>query len=264
MRLSSRRQATGLACLTLSLWWSIGCDPKAGFESAAGAIDPNEKSYVDGRGTRLTSGPFNTVGIDCDLDTQVHLLARRRDDLGTSMTLFGQDAQTGCTIAPNSATWFAYKPAAKPYRLLPFFESRDATGAGTLRFSSIDCKIEPYSLDHAFGPSDPELEQGFLVRQGGGLVLADPWSATTTPIVTDLQRLLPIGPRFLVWGDSQVIAFDRDLGELARFGNHVTAITDLDFGGAYAVLDDDGLHALIPDSNGQDFSFKTIDPEACA
>ncbi len=264
MRLSSRRQTTGLACLALSLGSGIACDPKAGFESAAGAIDPNEKSYIDGPGARLTAGPFNTVGIDFDLDTQIHLLARRRDDHGTSMTLFGQDAQTGCTIVPNSATWFASKPSAKPYRLLPYFESRDATGAGTLHFSSVDCKIEPYSLDNAFGPSAPQLEQGFLVRQGGGLVAADPWSGTTTSVVTDLRRLIPIGSRFLVWGDSQVIAFDSDLTELARFGKNVTAVTDLDFGSDFAVQDDDGLHALIPDWSGPGFSFKLIDPDACA
>src|SRR3954471_12239095 len=110
MRLDSRRQATGLACAAWLLGCVSACDPKAGFESAAGAIDPNVKSYIDGPGTRLAAGQFSTIGIDFDVDTQVHLLARRRDDLGTTMTLFGQDAQSGCTISPNVATWFAAKP----------------------------------------------------------------------------------------------------------------------------------------------------------
>ncbi|HWZ91865.1 MAG TPA: hypothetical protein VNW92_23540, partial [Polyangiaceae bacterium] len=264
MRLDSRRSAAGLACLALLLGGGVACDPKAGFESAAGGIDPNEKSYIDGPGSRLAAGPFNTVGIDFDADTQVHLLARRRDDLDTSMTLFGQNAETGCTIAPNTSTWFAMKPATKPYRLLPYFESRDASGAGTLRFSSIDCKVEPYTLDNALGPADPELDRGFLVRQGGGLVLADPWDATTIPIVSDLRRLIRIGSEFLVWGDSQVIAYDNDLNELGRFGNHVIAMTDLDNGAAFAVEDDDGIHALILDWNGPNFSYDIVDKDACA
>ena len=265
MRRSATRPARGLACLALALLGSVGCDPKAGFESAAGAIDPNQKSYIDGPGSRLAAGPFNTVGIDLDVDTQVHLLARRRDDQGTSMTLFGQDAQTGCTIAPNAATWFASKPAAKPYRLLPFFSARDEYGMGTLKFSTIDCQVEPYEIDNALGPSEPELGQGFLVRQGGGLVLADPWQQTTTPIVTEFRRLLPAGSRLLIWGDSQLIAFDKDLSELARFGNHVTAVTDLGFlGGAFAVEDDDGLHTLTVDWDAQGFAFTSIDPDACA
>jgi len=265
MRRSATRPARGLACLALTLATSLGCDPKAGFESAAGAIDPNQKSYVDGPGSRLAAGPFNTVGIDLDVDTQVHLLARRRDDQGASMTLFGQDAQTGCTIAPNAATWFASKPAEKPYRLLPFFSTRDAHGVGTLKFSTIDCKVEPYEVDNALGPSEPELGQGFLVRQGGGLVLADPWQQSTTPIVTEFQRLLPAGSRFLIWGDSQIIAFDKDLSEIARYGNHVTAVTDLGFlGGAFAVQDDDGLHTLTVDWDAQGFVFTTVDPKACA
>jgi hypothetical protein len=255
------RSSARLICIAVS--FACACDPKAGFESAAGAIDPNEKSYVDGPGSLLTSGPFNSVGIDFDADTGVHLLARRRDDQGQSMTLFGQDAQNGCRIAPNVATWFAAKPTAKPYRLLPFLDSRDATGAGTLHFSSIDCKVEPYSLDNALGPTDPELEQGFLIRQGKGLVLADPWSATTQPIVSDFRRLILTGSQFLIWGDSQLIVFDQNVTELARFGNNVSAVTDLDFGDAFAVQDDDGLHALIFDFGSETFSFQMVDPEAC-
>jgi hypothetical protein len=264
MRLDSRRQATRLACSALLLLCNDACDPKAGFESAAGAIDPNQKSYVDGPGSRLAAGPFNTVGLDFDLDTDVHLLARRRDDLGTSMTLFGPSAQNGCTIAPNTSTWFASKPATKPYRLLPYLESRAANGLGTLRFSSVDCKVEPYTLDNALGPIDPPIDRGFLVRQGSGLVLADPWNGTTEPIVSDLRRLILVGSQFLVWGDAQLITFDNDLNVLGRFGNHVTAITDLDYGAAFAVEDDDGLHSLILDWNGPSFSFDTVDAEACA
>jgi hypothetical protein len=200
--------------LALALSGSVACNPKAGLESAAGAIDPDEKSYVDGPGSRLTAGPFESVGLDFDANTGVHLLARRRDDQGQSMTIFGQDAQNGCTISPNAATWFASKPASEPFRLLPFFDSLDATGTGTLRFSSIDCKIQPYSLDHAEQPIELDLEQGFVVRQGGGLVLANPWTGNTATIVSSFQGLIETGSLFLVWGDAQVIAFDGNAREL--------------------------------------------------
>jgi hypothetical protein len=260
MRLRSNGPVAALACAALSL---AACDPKAGFESAAGAIDPNQKSYIDGPGTRLAAGSFNTVGIDFDLDTQIHLVARRRDDHGASLTIFGQDAQSGCSISPNAATWFAAKPATKPYRLLPFFDSRDQSGVGTLHFSSIDCKVEPYALDNALGPIDPELDVGFLVRQDGGLVLAAPWNATTTPLVSQLKRITRIGSQFLVWGDSQLIVYDRDFNEQTRFGSNVSALVEINYSSAFAVEDDAGVHSLLLDSDGQDLTFNTVDADAC-
>jgi hypothetical protein len=248
--------------LAWALSSGVACNPKAGLESAAGAIDPDEKSYVDGPGSRLTSGPFESVGLDFDADTGVHLLARRRDDQGQSMTIFGQDAQNGCTISPNAATWFASKPASAPIRLLPFFDSLDATGTGTLRFSSIDCVVAPYSLDDAKQPIELDLEQGFLVRQGGGLVLANPWAGTTTTLVSSFQRLIETGSLFLVWGDAQVIAFDGNATEIARFGNNVANFVEVN--GSYAVEDDDGVHSLSLNRGGDGFTFKTTDTDACA
>ena len=262
------RRNTQLACarltgLALSLGCAVACNPKTGFESAANAVDPSEKSYVDGPGSLLAAGPFDSVGFDFDPDTDVHLLARRRDDQHQSLTIFGQDAQSGCTIAPDVATWFASKPATQPYRLLPFFDAIDSTGAGTLHFSTIDCKVEPYSVSNVLRPLELGVTQGFLVRQGAGLVLANPWTGTTRPIVSDFQRLLQTGALFLVWGDAQLIAFDDSATELGRYGNNVTSVADLGIGDSFAVADDDGLHSLNIDSTGQGFSFQMIDPEAC-
>ncbi len=253
-----------LAGLALSLSCAVACNPKTGFESAADAVDPSEKSYVDGPGSLLTAGPFDSVGFDFDPDTDVHLLARRRDDQHQSLTIFGQDAQSGCTIAPDVATWFVSKPATQPYRLLPFLDAFDATGAGTLHFSTIDCKVEPYSVSNVLRPIELGVGQGFLVKQGGGLVLANPWAGMTRPIVSDFQRLLQTGSLFLVWGDAQLIAFDSNATELSRFGNNVSSVADLGVGDSFAVADDDGLHSLAVDSTGQGFSFQTVDPDACA
>jgi len=242
----------------------LGCDPKAGLESAAGSIDPNQKSYVDAPGSRLASGAFATIGIDYDPDTSVHLLSRRRDDNGASITLFGQDTQTGCTLAPNVATWFPGRPAQAPYRLLPYFDSRDQNGAGTLHFASVDCAVEPYTVENALGPSDPMIDTGFLIRQNGGLVIANPWAGTTTQLVASLNHVYELGGQFLVWGDGQVIAFDETLNELGRFGNHVRAVTNVDFEATFALEDDDGVSQLIIGYDGDAFRTRLLDKDACA
>lgn len=257
-----RIRVSGGAPWLLAIAFGLGCDPKAGLESAAGSIDPNEKSYIDAPGSRLAAGAFASIGIDYDPDTSVHLLSRRGDDNGTSMTLFGQDAQSGCTISPNLATWFPSKPVGKPYRLLPYFESRDQNGIGTLRFSSVDCKIEPFTVENAAGLSDPILESGFLVRQNGGLVVADPWAATIAPLITSLNRIYELGGQFLVWGDGQVIAFDAGLNELGRFGNHVKAVANVDYESTFAVEDDDGVSQLV--TSGTTFDFRLLDKTACS
>ncbi|HEY4103833.1 MAG TPA: hypothetical protein VGM44_08075 [Polyangiaceae bacterium] len=250
--------------LALSWCGSLACNPKTGFESAANSIDPNEKSYIDGPGSQLVAGPYNTVGIDFDPDTGVHLLSRRRDDSGGSLTLFGQNAVVGCKIAPDVLTWFPSRPTQEPTRLLPYFAARNADGSGSLGFSSVDCQLQSYSLENVQPLSDPEVDRGFLVRQGGALELADPWAGTTQTIVGDLKRVIRVGTQILVWGDGQLIAFDSDLNELGRYGAHVVAVTDLEYGAAYAVEDDNGLHALIPNFDNLSYSFNSIDPAACA
>ncbi|HEX3775849.1 MAG TPA: hypothetical protein VHV51_15360 [Polyangiaceae bacterium] len=264
MRFGSAVRARFGHVLVLSWCCSLACDPKAGFESTANSIDPNEKSYVDGPGSLLVAGPYNTVGIDFDQDTGVHLLSRRRDDSGASLTLFGQNAENGCQIAPDVVTWFPSRPGTEPTRLLPYFSARNPDGSGSLGFSSVDCQLEPYTLDNVQPLTDPEIDHGFLVRQNGALVLADPWAGTTQAIVSALQRVIRVGTQFLVWGDGQLIAFDSGLNELGRYGTHVVAVTDLDYGAAFAVEDDNGLHELIPNFDTLSYAFNPIDPDACA
>ncbi len=259
-----RFRANGGAPWLLALAFVAACDPKAGLESAAGSIDPDEKSYIDGSGSLLAPGAFASIGIDYDPETSVHLLARRRDDGGQSMTLFGQDAQTGCTIAPNVATWFPGTPAQKPYRLLPYFEARDQNGVGTLHFSSIDCKVEPYTVEGAVGLTDPMIDTGFLIRQNGGLVVADPWLGTTTQVVTSLNDVYDLGSEFLVWGDGQVIAFDEAMNELGRFGKNVKTVANVDFEANFALEDDDGVSQLVIGGTSASFQLQALDPAACA
>jgi len=259
-----RFRANGGAPWLLAFAFALACDPKAGLESAAGSIDPNEKSYIDAPGSRLASGAFATIGIDYDPDTSVHLLSRRRDDGGASITLFGQDTQAGCTIAPNVATWFPGRPAQGTYRLLPYFAARDQNGVGTLHFSSVDCVSEPFTVENALGPVDPMIDSGFLIRQNGALVIANPWAGTTTQVVASLSQVYQLGGQFLVWGDGQVIAFDESLDELGRFGKHVKAVANVDFEGTFAFEDDDGVSQLVIGYNGDAFRSRLLDQNACA
>jgi hypothetical protein len=253
------------------------CNPQSGFQSAADGIDPMAKSYVAGPGSRLATGPYDRVSIDLDLDDQVHVLARRRDDGDQSLTVFGLNMQTGCTIAPNARTWFPPKPTARPRRLLPYLDAVDDNGTSTLYFTNIDCQVEPYSLSNVRGLigqvySDEVVgfDAGFVVKVGGSLVLADPWSASTRVLANDFRRWRQVatasGP-YVLWGDSQIVVLDDDMNELGRFGNHVTALSQCTDYGTFWVEDDDGLHVLQPASvsatTAAPFDFELVDPEAC-
>jgi hypothetical protein len=265
-----------LALLLAALAPLGACNPESGFQSAADGIDPKDKSYVEGPGSRLTTGPYDRVSVDLDVDDQLHVLARRRDDGGQSLTVFGLNMQTGCTIAPNARMWFPPRPEGRPTRLLPYLDALDDNGVGTLRFTNVDCQTEPYSLSGVRGligqMYDPDVvgfDAGFLVKQGSSLVLADPWNGSTRVIVNDFRRWIQAGTAtgpYLVWGDSQIVVLGSEMEELGRFGNHVTALSQSTEYGGYSVMDDDGLHTLqtaSDPSNTALFDFNLVDAEAC-
>ncbi|HEY2407806.1 MAG TPA: hypothetical protein VGI10_17480 [Polyangiaceae bacterium] len=206
--------------LVLSGFLLAACNPAAGFQNAADAINPAEKSYIESPGSQLTTGPYDTVGVDVDLDTQVHLLARRRDQ-ANSIMLFGQYAQQGCRIAPNFLTWFVARPAQDPTRLLPYFETRDGTGVGRLRFSTIDCQLDPMTVENAHDPFGIDLKSGFLVPIGNGLAVVDPWHASTKTLLQKYYGLVQVAAPLILWGDDQIVSYDDDMNELGRFGNVV-------------------------------------------
>jgi hypothetical protein len=81
--------------------------------------------------------------------------------------------------------------------------------------------------------------------------------------VSQLQRIAQLGDQILVWGDAQIIVFDGNLNELARFGNNVKAMIELDYSAAFAVEDDDGLHSLLLSSDTQTYAFNLVDGGAC-
>ena len=270
-RCPAREWAGGIAFVLGGL---LACDPKSGLESAVGAVNPADKSYLDGPGLQLVTGPYDHIGIDLNGEAELHLFARRRDDAGQSLTLFGQNAESSCAIAPNAQMWFPSKPTSKPYRLLPYLEGRDDSGVGTLRFARIDCQVEDYSVsqvsavfsDAPYGPDDVAFEAGFVVMVGTSLVLADPWTATTRVLASDYRHLGrpgQIGTPRVIWGDSQIIVYDNLFNELARFGKHVSAVSPFDSGDARAVLDDDGLHYMRSTISGALYDFPVVDPDAC-
>ena len=124
-----------------------GCDPTSGLADTADAALPAVKRYFDGPGSRVADGPWNRVVVDLDVDTLYHVGARRLDDDEPTFHLFGADAREGCNVSPNAGTWLMGKPLAAPFRVLPYLESIDERGRGSLRFTTLDCRVQDLVIE---------------------------------------------------------------------------------------------------------------------
>jgi hypothetical protein len=219
-----------------------GCDPTSGLADAADAALPNEKRYFDGAGTQLVQGPWSRVVVDLNVDTLYHVGARRTDDREPTFHLFGADAQSGCQVSPNAGTWLMGKPAAAPFRLLPFVEDLDERGRGTLRFTTLDCEVQDLAIEDAGPPSPGLLDHGYLVPTKEGYTFADPWSGESRELAAKLSRVLLWDDSVLLWADDTLKSFSAELEPGSKWGNTPVAVFNVR--NDFLVEDADGLHRV--------------------
>jgi len=222
-----------------------GCDPTGGLADTADAALPTMKRYFDGAGSRLTEGPWNRVVVDLDADTQYHVGGRRLDDDEPTFHLFDADVQSGCQVAPNAGTWLMGKPAAAPFRLLPFIESSDERGRGRMRFTTLDCQVQDLVVEDAGRPYPRLYEHGYLVPTKKGYTFADPWAGESREVVANLQRVLVWQEAILLWADDALKSFSEELEPGETWGNVPTSV--LPAFDAFLVEDADGLHRVTLD-----------------
>ncbi|HEX3773471.1 MAG TPA: hypothetical protein VHV51_03350 [Polyangiaceae bacterium] len=239
------RECSSVRAAFLLLVAVAACDPSRGITDAVNGISPNEKSYLDGPGTRLAEGAYRSVRLDYTESTSAHLVARRADDNGTSLTLFGANGLSSCSLSPNVYTWFPDLPSAEPYRLLPYIDSNDANRV--LHFSNLDCQLEAFSVPNAVMIARGTT-LGFLIRAGNSLEVVDPWLGTTRSVVADVKQLYTLSSnRFGVWGDAQIVILDEDFNELVRTGSNVSSAALAALATTLVFSDDEGLHSCTLD-----------------
>jgi hypothetical protein len=236
LKVGMRRAYAGLF---LALW---GCDPTRGLADTADAALPNQKRYFDGAGTQLMEGPWSRVVVDLDADTLYHVGARRTDDPEPTFHLFGADAQSGCQVSPNAGTWLMSKPAAAPFRLLPFVEDLNEHGRGTLRFTTLDCEVQELAIEDAGPPSPGLYDRGYLVPTKQGYTFADPWSGESREVATKLSRFLLWSDRVLLWADDALKSFSAEFEPGSEWGN--TPVAVIGVRNDFLVEDADGLHRV--------------------
>jgi hypothetical protein len=237
------------------------CNPAGGIEQAAEGALPEHKRYVEGPGERLREGPWKSVTIDADYDTLYHVGARRLDDAEPTFHLFGADVEQGCQVSPNASTWLVPKPEQAPYRLVPYLESSDPNGRGTLRFTTLDCQVEEMSIERAGKPYDVAYATGFVVPSDDGLWFADPWRDEKHLLVSDLQGHLSWTSTVLLWGDGKLKSFDNRLQPVAELGEDVVAVVPL--GATFLVEDSAGLHLVDYDPETAELVTTPVLPDAC-
>jgi hypothetical protein len=230
------------------------CDPTHGLTDSADAVLPKTERYFEGSGSQLIAGPWNSVVVDVDLDTQEHHVgARRSDDAVPTFHVFGPEGRDGCEVKPNAATWLTLKLEEAPSRLVPFLESMDDRGRGRMRFMDLDCRIQDLVVEDA-GRPDPRLlfDHGFLVPTKQGYTFADPWRAEAREIAVKIERTMYAGNPILLWADGMLKSFSVQFEAGGSWGNQVEAaitITSLD----YLVHDRDGFHHVKFDPESLEF-----------
>lgn len=227
------------------LWALSGCDPTAGLADSASAAVPPIKRYFDGRGSQVTSGPWNRVVVDLDEETLYHVGARRLDDREPTFHLFGADARDGCEVTPNAGTWLMGKPPQAPFRVLPFVEAMNEQGRGRLRFTGLDCAVRDLALEDAGRPYPRLFDRGYLVPTGAGYTFADPWSGEARSIAENLKEVLLWTDVSLLWADDRLKSFSGQFDAGQEWGNAPVAVVPIR--DEFLVEDADGLHRVALD-----------------
>ena len=248
----------GYPALLLTL---LACDPTSGLADTADAALPSIKRYFDGPGQRIAEGPWHRVVVDIDTDTLYHLGARRLDDEEPTFHLFGADAKDGCQVSPNIGTWLMAKPAAAPYRLLPYLESSDEQGRGRLRFTTLDCEVQDVVVEGAGRPYPQLYDHGYLVPTEKGYTFVDPWSGEAQVIAENLQGVLAWPSSALFWADGKLKSFSDQFEKGAELGQNVT--TALNIGNGFLFEDDTGLQRLSWDYQSLALASEPVLPGAC-
>lgn len=254
-----RRAYAGL-CWALSLG-QMGCDPTAGLADSAGAAIPDVKRYFDGRGSKLSEGPWYRVIVDLDTDTLYHVGARRLDDEQPTFHLFGADAREGCGVAPNVGTWLMGKPRDAPFRVLPFVESLDERGRGRMRFTGLDCSVRDLVIEDAGRPYPRLYDHGYVVPTKRGYTFADPWLGTQQPIADELQGVLVWDDAILIQADERLKSFTEQFEPGSEWGNAPIAVVPLK--GNFLVEDADGIHRVTFDHDTLAIESEPILAGAC-
>jgi hypothetical protein len=245
----------------LALSALAGCDPTSGLADTADAALPSEKRYFDGRGSKLSEGPWHRVVVDLDIDTLYHVGARRLDDEQPTFHVFGVDAQDGCGVSPNAGTWLMGKPGPAPFRLLPYLESIDDRGRGLLRFMTLDCEVQQIAVEDAGRPYPRLFDHGYLVPTKRGYTFVDPWAGESHEVAAHLQRALVWNDAVLLWADDELKSFSDQFEPQDQLGEGVVATVQLrdDF----LIEDAAGIARVRFDRDALTLASEPLLPEGC-
>jgi hypothetical protein len=201
----------------------------------------------------LVSGDFQSLAWGGAQVERFHVVAQR----GTSDEAVIWSPDHGATCSLGSVAWYT---TTQPLRLgglavgslgrglVPFVETLDDAGRGTLRFAGIDCKpleleIPDVKRSELWSIEDSELTKPtFAVRTSDKrLIFADPWLGTQREIAHDVSGIAQLSDQLWIVEGGQAVLRDLTGVEMARTGKAVRELVVLNGVGDIAYVDAGGL-----------------------
>jgi hypothetical protein len=214
-----------------------GCDVVQGFRNASAAVFPDEKTYFDAPGFRLVRGGYRS--LEFASGSSLYLLARPADPDDFSLYVM-QYADPRPCVLPNVR---AHSPGVGVFveaTTIAYME--EETPQGTVRFADGNCHNYDLTITQGSLPPLVETPDGFLVYQGGDLVLVNPVRRASRMVATDAVYLGAFSGFHFLSSGGRVGVFKPDLNEVASFGDGVDQFAAA--GGSFFYHDKAGIHRL--------------------
>jgi hypothetical protein len=132
--------------------------------------------------------------------------------------------------------------------LVPFVDTLDDAGRGTLRFAGIDCHRLAFELpdvkrSELWTIEDDALAKPIYVAKtsDGRLIFADPWLGSQREVAHDVSGIAPLTGKLWIVESGQAVLRDLKGVELARTGQTVRELVVLNGEGDIAYVDANGL-----------------------
>lgn len=231
-----------------------GCDIVQGFQHAGDALFPPVETYLDVPGFQMTSGHFRY--LDMVTTSEPYILARSTTDGDDTLYAMHYDAPVPCAIPGAARYWTDGGPTTRR----TFIAFSDASGAGPLRFSDLDCTPLDFTLDTPNLPVSYS-PTGLVIQVGPDLFDVDPAAQATRLLASGVQSI--DSQRRIVLASGELDVFDADWSLAGTIGSGVVAAGSA-FGATF-FADSSGVSRMAITTSGLAVSVSTTNlaTDAC-
>ncbi|HEX9621606.1 MAG TPA: hypothetical protein VF989_15785 [Polyangiaceae bacterium] len=229
--------------------WAGGCDIEGGFRDTSDALFPQDTTYLDVPGVRLSAGSYRSINLA--RGTEPLVLARGGDPDDGSLHVIRYGRSESCAI-PDVGSYRFWDAGRLSYM-----------EGDTLRFADERCRVRPLAIPDGRHPVT-NLTNAAVVRAGRVLLRVDFANDATEELATDVSALHSVPAGHVVVTGEGLLGFTRDWQASTSIDLSASRIVAEDK--FLLIENDEGIHQLTLNSRGDgvEFDLDTVDADGCS